>query len=85
MHRAMVGAQLLEGSKQASQEPHFPELPTPPCRDICTYWSLPCRGEEGVSLGKAGQFLRVIVSFPFQMIAPRELSPCPPFFRVTPG
>lgn len=30
-------------------------------------------------MGKAGQFLKVIVSFLFQMMVPRECLPCPLF------
>ena len=81
----------LGRSKQVSQELLFPgELPTsPPCGDICSYGSLPeplpYRREEGAILGKAGQFLKVIVSFLFQMMVPRELPPCPLYSRVTPG
>lgn len=66
------------------------ELPASPlCGDICSYGSLPeplpYRREEGAILGRAGQFLKVIVSFLFQMMIPRERFPCPLYSRVTPG
>jgi hypothetical protein len=69
----VVESLLLEGSKQIFLEPL--SLNPPLCREICLYGPfLPLRGEEGVSLGKADKFLRVIVSFPFQEMA-SSLSP----------
>lgn len=81
----------LQGSKQLSREPLFPgELPTCPYVETSAHMGpfqnpLPYRGEEGARLGKAGQFLKVIVSFPFQTMVPKELPPCPLFSRLTPG